>query len=124
MLVERSITLAPDTEQEDKAEQLTQDYAVKGEQALGYDSDYASTYDYPTTEDTIGTLSMEAVCVFQFCLNLPFVRNWYLYTRLFSSRTQTTMTKAQWNTNHTMDMNKKLWMLRITIRLPSFYVNR
>ena len=66
-------TLAPDIEQEDKAEQLPQDYAAKGEQALG--SDYANTYDYPTTEDTNGTLSMEAVCVFQFWLNPPFVRN-------------------------------------------------
>lgn len=60
MLIERSTTLAPDTEQ---AEQPPQDYAAKGEQALGYDSDYASTYDYPTNEDTDGTLSMEAVCV-------------------------------------------------------------
>ena len=65
MLVERSSTLAPDTEQEDKAEQPPQDYAAKGEQALDYDSDYASTYDYPTTEDTNGNLSLEAVCVFQ-----------------------------------------------------------
>ena len=75
MLVKRSTTLAPDTEQEDKAEQPPQDYAAKGEQALGYDSDYASTYDYPTTEDTNGTLSMEAVCVFQcylfLCSNPP-----------------------------------------------------
>lgn len=63
MLVERSITLAPDTEEEDNAEQPQQDYAAKGEQALGYDSDYASTYDYPTTEDTNGTQSMEAVSV-------------------------------------------------------------
>jgi hypothetical protein len=65
MLVERSITLAPDTEQEDKAEQPSQDYAVKREQALAYDSDYASTYDYSTTKDNNGTLSMEAVSVFQ-----------------------------------------------------------
>ena len=63
MLVERSITLAPDTEQEDKAEQPHQDYAAKGEQALGYDSDYASNYDYSTTEDDNGALSMEAVSV-------------------------------------------------------------
>jgi hypothetical protein len=56
--------LAPDTEQEDKVEQPPQGYDAEGEQALGYDSDYASAYDYPTTEDTNGTLSMEAVCVF------------------------------------------------------------
>ena len=62
MLVERSITLAPGTEQDDEAEHPPQDYAAKGEQALGYDSDYAGTYDYPT-EDTNGTLSMEAVSV-------------------------------------------------------------
>ena len=120
MLVERSITLAPDTEQEDKIEQLQQDYASKGEQALGgYDSDYASAYDYPTTEDTNGTLSMEAVSVIPSVLvESP------LYTGFFNSRTRTTTIKAQWNTSHTMDMNKKLWMLRIIINLPSFCVNR
>ena len=63
MLVERSTTLAPETEPEDKAEQPPQDYSTEGDQALGYDSDYASTYDYPTTEDTNGTVSMEAVSV-------------------------------------------------------------
>ena len=106
MLAERSITLAPDTEQEDKAEQLQQDYTI--EEALGYDSDYASTYDYPTTEDTNGTQSMEDVSIILPCSNPSFVRNWYSYTRFFSSRTQTTTTKTQWNTNHTMDTNKKL----------------
>ena len=127
MLVERSTTLAPDTEHEDKAEQPPQDYAAKGEQALGYDSDYATTYDYSTTEGTNGALSMEAVCVFQ-CypsLESPYCPVLvYLYARFLDSRTQTTTTKAQWNTNRTMDMNKKLWMLRITISLRSFYVNR
>jgi hypothetical protein len=121
MLVERS----PDTEQEGKVEQPPQGYTAKGEQPLGYDSDYASTYDYPTTEDTNGTLNMEAVCVIPSSFAcIPFVRNWCLYTRFFNSRTQTITTKVQWNTNHTMDMNKKLWILRITISLPSFYVNR
>jgi hypothetical protein len=59
LVVERS----PDTEQEGKVEQPPQ----------GYDSDYPSTYDYPTTEDTNGTLNMEAVCVISLC------PNWYLY---------------------------------------------
>ena len=72
LVVERS----PDTEQEGKVEQPQQGYTAKEEQPLGYDSDYASTYDYPTTEGTNGNLSMEAVCVFQCypffpCLNPP-----------------------------------------------------
>ena len=119
ILVERSITPAPDTGQDDEAEQPSQDYAAEGEQALGYDSDYASAYDYPTTEDNNGTLSMEAVSVFQ----RYHLSGTGIY-RFLNSRTQTTTTKAQWNTNHTMDMNKKPWMLRITISLLFFYVNR
>lgn len=50
-------------EQEDKTEQLPQEYLAEGEPGFGYDSDYASTYDYPATEDTNGTLSRETVCV-------------------------------------------------------------
>ena len=82
MLVESSTTLAADTEQE--AQQPLQDYV--GEQALGYNSDYASTYDYPTTEDTNGTLSMEAVCAFNIPLfESPLCRE--LIYGVFNSRT-------------------------------------
>lgn len=70
---------APDAEykeDEDKAEQLPQDYVGEGEQNLGYESDYASTYDYPAAGNNGTTLNIDPVCVF---FGYPsFVWSWYL----------------------------------------------